>query len=179
MYTHLLSYRQRVCSHELFVKLCGHRFWECLWAVLVMSNDPIITAGLKTAESTIVCVCVCVCVFPDLSADRSVCVRTVLVLHCVWQLKSVERCVYLIGSPSFTSSCTRTCHKDRQEMCSGTSSCVLSFTLSLTEIRTAESLRQQTSLCVCSGHYILLKLLCLTESVHLKSRRVQIVWLTH
>lgn len=75
-------------------------------------------------------------------------VRTVLVLHCVWQLEIVERCVYLIGSPSFTSSCTRTRHKDRQEMCSGTSSCVLSFTLSLTEIRTAESLRQQASLCV-------------------------------
>lgn len=29
----------------------GHRFWECLWAVLVMSNDPIITAGLKTEDS--------------------------------------------------------------------------------------------------------------------------------
>ncbi len=83
-------------------------------------------------------------------------------LHCVWQLESVERCVYLIGSPFFTSSCTRTCHKDRQEMCSGTSSCVLSFTLSLTEIRTAESLRQQASLCVCPGHYILLKLLWVT-----------------
>lgn len=85
---------------------------------------------------------------PALSADRGVCVCVcaVLVLHCVWQLESVERGVYLIGSAFFTSSCSRTRHKDRQEMCSGTSSCVLSFTLSLTEIRTAESLRQH--LCV-------------------------------
>ncbi len=95
------------------------------------------------------------------------CVRTVLGLHCVWQLESVERCVYLIGSPFFTSSCTRTCHKDRQEMCSGTSSCVLSFTLSLTEIRTAESLRQQASLCVCSGHLCV----CLPKHTHWEQYR--------
>lgn len=148
VYTYLLGYRQWVCSHELFVNLCGHRFWECLWAVLVMSNDPIITAGLKTEDSREYYF-VCVCLSWSKCWEKCVCAHTVLVLHCVWQLKSVERCVYLIGSPSFTSSFARTCHKDRQEMCSGTSSCVLSFTLSLTEIRTAESLRQQTSLCVC------------------------------
>lgn len=67
----------------------------------------------------------------------------VLVLYCVWQLESVERGVYLIVSPSFTSSAYAHA-TDRK--CALVLPRVFSFTLSLTEIRTAESLCQH--LCV-------------------------------